>query len=88
MQSDGRAEPAGYTETHVAEALATDPRVATLGIDVSIREREVFLSGDVGTRERKEAVSEVVAELLPGYRVHNDTSALEFPPGVETEHLG
>jgi osmotically-inducible protein OsmY len=82
-----RSDDSGYTEAHVAEALATDPRVSTLGIDVSIREREVFLSGDVGTAQRKEAVTEVVGEMLPGYRIHNDTSANEFPPGVETEHL-
>jgi osmotically-inducible protein OsmY len=92
MQSEasaaGRAEPPpGYTEAHVAEALATDPRVSALGLEVSIRAREVFLSGDVGTQERKDAVAEVVAELLPGYTVHNDTSAPDFPPGVETEHL-
>lgn len=77
----------GYTEAHVAEALATDPRVSALGIDVTIRGREVFLSGDVGTTEAKEAVTEVVGELLAGYRIHNDTSASDFPPGVETEHL-
>ncbi len=76
-----------YAEAHVAEALATDPRVSTLGIEVTIRAGEVFLSGDVGTPERKVAVAEVVAELLPGYRIHNDTSTPEFPPGVETEHL-
>jgi osmotically-inducible protein OsmY len=81
MQSDE------YAEAHVAEALATDPRVSTLGIDVAIRGREVFLSGDVGTTERKDAVGEVVAELLPGYTVHNDTTPREFSPGVETEHL-
>ncbi len=79
--------PPGYTEAHVAEALAIDPRVSTLGIEVTIRGREVFLSGDVGTSERKDAVTEVVAELLTGYRIHNDTSASDFPPGVETEHL-
>jgi osmotically-inducible protein OsmY len=79
--------PSEYTEAHVAEALATDPRVSTLGIEVSIRSKDVFLSGDVGTQERKDAVAEVVRELLPGYTVHNDTSAPEFPPGVETEHL-
>ena len=92
MRSDphvaGPAEPPpGYTEAHVAEALATDPRVSTLGIDVSIRGEEVFLSGDVGNAEAKEGVSAVVAELLPGYTVHNDTSAPDFPRGVETEHL-
>ena len=81
MQSDE------YTEAHVAEALATDPRVSTLGIHVSIRDKDVFLSGDVGTPERKAAAAEVVAEMLPGYTVHNDTSAREFSPGVETEHL-
>ncbi len=79
--------PPEYTEAHVAEALATDPRVSLLGIEVSVRAREVFLSGDVGTSERKDAVEEVVAELLPGYTIHNDTSTDDFPPGVETEHL-
>ncbi len=92
MRSDsslagGSEPPPGYTEAHVAEALATDPRVSALGIEVSIRAREVFLSGDVGTAERKDAVAEVVGELLPGYRIHNDTSTRDFPPGVETEHL-
>ncbi|HEX2296011.1 MAG TPA: BON domain-containing protein [Actinomycetota bacterium] len=88
MQSDDATPAAsGYTEAHVSEALATDPRVATLGIEVSIRAHDVFLSGDVATAERKEAVAEVVAELLPGYTVHNDTSTNDFPPGVETEHL-
>ncbi|MDQ3953787.1 MAG: BON domain-containing protein [Actinomycetota bacterium] len=81
MQSDE------YTEAHVAEALATDPRVATLGIHVSIRDDDVFLSGDIGTPERKAAAAEVVAEMLPGYTVHNDTNTPEFSPGVETEHL-
>jgi hypothetical protein len=91
MPSDRRAgsaeAPPNYTEAHVAEALATDPRVSTLGIEVSLRGHEVFLTGDVGTVERRDAVTEVVGELLPGYRIHNDTSTPEFPPGVETEHL-
>lgn len=91
MQSDppdGRDEAApSYTEAHVAEALATDPRVSALGIEVSIRDDEVFVSGDVGTPEAHAAVSEVVSELLPRHTVHNDTSARDFPPGVETEHL-
>ncbi|HEV2754518.1 MAG TPA: BON domain-containing protein [Actinomycetota bacterium] len=80
-------EPGAYLEAHVAEALATDERVSTLGIEVSIRGNDVFLSGEVGTIERKQAVSEVVAELLPEHTVHNDTSASEFPPGVEVEQL-
>ena len=85
MPSD--REPREYTEAHVAEALATDPRVSLLGIDVAIRSTDVFLSGDVGTPQRKNAVSEVVAELLPGYTIHNDTSADELASGIETEHL-
>jgi osmotically-inducible protein OsmY len=80
-------EPGEYLEAHVAEALATDGRVSTLGIEVSIRGNEVFLSGEVGTVERKQAVSEVVAELLPGHAVHNDTSANDFPPAAEVEQL-
>ncbi len=80
-------DPDEYLEAHVAEALATDSRVSTLGIEVTIRGKEVFLSGEVGTVERKQAVSEVVGELLPDYSVHNDTTASEFPPGAEVEQL-
>ncbi len=80
-------EPGPYLEAHVAEALATDPRVSMLGIEVSIRGSAVFLSGEVGTAERQHAVTAVVAELLPDHSVHNDTSADEFPPGSEVEQL-
>lgn len=80
-------EPGEYLEAHVAEALATDERVTTLGIEVSIRDNDVFLSGEVGTVERRQAVSEVVTELLPDHVVHNDTSASDFPPGAEVEQL-
>lgn len=87
MASEGAGEPREYTEAHIAEALAADPRVSSLGIDVSIRSGEVFLSGDVGTHERHEAVAEVAGELLPGYTVHNDTSVEDLSAGIETEHL-
>lgn len=89
MPSDGplAPEPGEYLEAHVAEALATDPRVSTLGVEVSIRGSDVFLSGEVGTGGRKDAVAEVVRELLPGYSVHNDTSASDFPPGAGAEQL-
>ena len=80
-------EPGEYLEAHVAEALATDERVSTLGIGVSIRGKEVFVSGEVGIFKRKGAVAEVVAELLPDYTVHNDTSGTDFPPGTEVEEL-
>jgi hypothetical protein len=80
-------EPGEYLEAHVAEALATDERVSTLGIEVAIRGNDVFLSGEVGTIERKQAVGEVVAELLPDHAVHNDTSASDFPPAAGVEDL-
>ena len=80
-------EPGEYLEAHVAEALATDGRVSALGIEVSVRGNDVFLSGDVGTTARKQGVSEVVRELLPGYVVHNDTSANDFPPAADVEEL-
>jgi hypothetical protein len=89
MPSDAaaRGEPAEYSEAHLVEALATDGRTSALGIEVSIRGREVFLSGEVGTPERKRAVAEVVGEMLPGYTIHNDTSASDFPAPAEVEQL-
>ena len=79
--------PSEYLEAHLAEVLATDARTAALGIEVAIRGGDVFLSGEVGTDDRKRAVAEVVAEELPGYRIHNDTSASDFPPSAEVEQL-
>lgn len=76
------AEPDAYVVEHIREALAHDPRVAELGITVSVSGGTVFLTGDVATPERKEAVAEVVRPLVRGRLLHN---ALTVAVPIETE---
>lgn len=80
-------EPDGYLCERVRRALADDPGVGELGLTVSIVGRRVFVSGDVPTPERQQAVSSVVAEVLPGYEVHNDVTVTSLAPGSNTETL-
>ena len=80
-------EPSGYLGERVRRALAADPRVAELGIAVSVVGGRVFLSGTVPTPQRQQAISAVVAEILPGYDIHNDVSVTPVAPDSQTEML-
>jgi hypothetical protein len=79
-------EPPHYHVQRVREALAHDERVAELEVKVKVFGKRVFLTGDVATKERHAAIDEVLAELLPGYDIVNETRAqpLEEPTQVET----
>jgi osmotically-inducible protein OsmY len=78
-------EPDQYLIERVREALAGDPRVGELYVQVSIVAGKVFLSGTVATAERKSAMSDLVRELLPDHEVHNQAtvSSLTEPPDTE-----
>jgi len=80
-------EPKQYVVGRVREALATDPRVNELDIAVTVSGRKIFLTGDVATPERKEAIAIVVAETLPGYDVHNETSVRHYAERQDAEEL-
>lgn len=80
------AEAPQYTATHLQQALAEDPRTAELGIKVTVRPGEVFLRGEVMTPQRCERLAEVIAELAPDLRIHNEVRVTdcEEPTGQET----
>lgn len=61
-----------YGVAHVRRALAEDERTAELGVRVNIRGSHIHLSGEVATETRKAELDEVLGELAPGMRVHND----------------
>src|SRR5207237_428753 len=69
-------EPDDYLIGHVRETLAHDPRVNEMNIEVAVSGDGVFLSGSVPTEERRQAVSRVVAELLPEHEVHNQVTVV------------
>lgn len=78
-------EPTQYVIQRIREALAADPRVGELGIDVEVARGKVFLRGAVATDERRQAISDVVSEMFPDCEIHNETKVeeLQEPDAVE-----
>jgi osmotically-inducible protein OsmY len=78
-------EPPHYLVQRVREALAHDERIGELEVKVKVFGKRVFLTGPVSTQERHEAIDAALAELLPGYDVHNETEVarLEARDGEE-----
>jgi hypothetical protein len=82
-----RDEPKQYVIERVHRALAQDPRVAAFDVEVTVAGGRVFLTGEVPTQERKDAISVVVGELLPEHEVCNETTVATLAPAGEPEEL-
>lgn len=76
-----------YVVAHVKEALAQDPRLHELALDVTVRGGRVFVAGHVATPERRDAVSAVLADACPGRDVANETTVEEVAEPVGEERL-
>jgi osmotically-inducible protein OsmY len=77
-----------YLVGKLQHALATDRRVNMLDVKVTVRGGKIHLTGEVTTEERRRAVAEVVAEMLPGAEVRNEMSVMEvnYPSQPEIIH--
>ncbi|OQS13019.1 BON domain-containing protein [Nocardia donostiensis] len=67
-----RIQPPEYLAAKLHRALAEDPRTSEQGVQVRIRGEVVVLDGEVGNAERRRMLEDVVRELLPDARIHND----------------
>lgn len=78
-------EPDDYAIQRLRDALATDERVAEMGVQVRMVAGKVFLTGQVATPERQQAVGTVAAEILPEHELHNETvvTVVSEQPRVE-----
>ncbi|MEA2717036.1 MAG: hypothetical protein QOI56_261 [Actinomycetota bacterium] len=78
-------EPDHYAGERLRDALAADERVSDLSVQVSIVAGNVFVTGQVPTAERVEAVSEIAGRVLPDHVLHNDLTVITLaePPAVE-----
>lgn len=76
-----------YLGGWLAERLAEDDDVHELGITVRVAGDAVFLSGVVGTDERRDLVGARAAELAPGYRVSNEVTVASYAAPLEQESL-
>ena len=66
-----------YVIAHVREALATDARVAELGLELTIAAGTLVLTGRVGSASLREAAGEVARAHAGGLDVRNDLDVVE-----------
>ena len=76
-----------YVVELVRGALAADPQVAALDLHARVVDDDVYLQGQVATIERQARAAQVVATLLPGYRVHNEIRVITGIEASDEEHL-
>ena len=65
-----------YVVGRLQEAIAADARVSTLDIKVTVLGGSIHLTGEVGTEERREALTAVVRAVLPGTSVYNEVTVM------------
>jgi osmotically-inducible protein OsmY len=82
-------EPKHYLIGRIQEALAHDPRATELDLQVKVVGDKVFVTGQVATPERVEAIGQVVREVVPDHEVHNHVTVFgDAEPDPQTmEHL-
>jgi osmotically-inducible protein OsmY len=71
-----------YLVGKLQEALAADTRVNAQDIRVVVTGGRIHLIGQVPTASRRDAVNQVVAEVLPGIPVRNELTILELVGGA------
>lgn len=72
-----------YIGEHVRDELLRDPRVGELDVHVAIEGNVVFVTGNVSTADRRAALDDVLAELLPDFQICNETTVAVFPEAPE-----
>lgn len=84
----GDPTPGPYVIAHVREALATDERVAELGIEATVAGGTLVLTGRVGSEELRIAAAEVARAHAEGLEVRNDLAVVEIDATpAAPEHL-
>jgi osmotically-inducible protein OsmY len=76
-----------YLAEHIRDALARDERVGELGVEVTLTPAGVFLTGEVASEQRQDAVADVAREVAPGQEIHNQTTVMQYPEPSEVERL-
>jgi hypothetical protein len=79
--------PRDYREEELRRALAADPGVGELELDVRIDHDRVIIAGVLPTAERRDAVHRVIGELAPDLRVVDDTTTPRFVPADQEERM-
>ncbi len=77
-----------YLVARVREALAEDPRLNELDIQVTVAAGKVFLLGEVASQERRRQAAIVAAEVLPeGIGLVNNLHVARYTESSDVEEL-
>lgn len=82
-----RDEAPEYVAARLHRALAEDARTAELGIQVTVRGDDVYLSGSVSSAGCKDELGRLLREREPSLRIHNDVRVVEAGEPGEPEVL-
>ncbi len=79
---------AGYTEAEVQRLLAENPGVNDQGIEMSLRDGVLLLTGEVATEQRRGAIVALVGANFPDLLVRDEIGVSDCePPVAEPEQL-
>ncbi|MGH3516379.1 MAG: BON domain-containing protein [Haloechinothrix sp.] len=87
MHERAEGEAPHYRAARLRTAIAEDPRTNELGVGVTVRGNDVYLSGTVASAQRKEELDLVLHENAPGMSVHNEVRIVEVGEPGEPEEL-
>jgi hypothetical protein len=82
-----RSDEPEYLIAQVCEALARDPRVSEIELDVRVEGQTVIVRGAVQTEAQRRGVDEVLAERFPELEARNEVSVLTAPEPPAEEDL-
>jgi hypothetical protein len=79
------SEEREHVAARLREALATDPRVGEIELELEVGPSDVRVRGTVPTEERRRAVAEVLGEVAPDLRLRNEVTIASHrePPTEE-----
>ena len=77
-----------YLAVEIQEALARDPRLAELHLDVAVVGGAVHITGEVATIERRDAVLDLVRSRFGGRDVHCHVTVTPTEGPQEPEAIG
>jgi osmotically-inducible protein OsmY len=83
----GPPESPEYLAGWLSDRLAEDGEVHELGITVRVAGDLVFLTGVVGTEERRDRIGRRVGDHVPTLKVCNEIVVAAFPEPTVTESL-
>lgn len=80
-------QPESHRMQSLRDRLRNDHRVCDVDVDIAEYEGTILITGEVATRERREALTEVVSELMPGRRIENRTKVRTLGNSVDVEEM-